>query len=1610
MNSKARIGVILLLLTCAFTGHTQVRISEFMASNSQTLMDEEGFYSDWIEIQNTSDEAVNLQNWALSDSAGTPTKWLFPSTNISARGYMVVFASGKNRTLPGKPLHTNFKLSSIGEKLFLISPGGQVASSINYPAQFPDVSYGLAMISTTSVLVSSNDAVRFLIPSNSDADLTWIKSDYSDSEWNSGVNGFGYDLHLSDPQEELYSQTCLQTKPVAYWRLNETAGTAATNIGTSAPDNVAGYMGNITLGQAGPQPPSQSSFESNNIAPMFNGSDSYVSGPYELLNDLSAFTMAGWIKPTATPGSRIGLFGQNDLVEFGFNSGNTLNLWTPSGSVTYNYPHPLNEWHHVAVVGGDGKLKIYVDGILCSSSSVNVDTFGESEYFFNIGGGGIWDGSGNFFTGQIDEVAVWFRALSDDELTMLTQTNSASADLSPYINTDVKDKLYNTSSTMYLRMPFSLTSTTALDGLKLRVRYDDGFAAWLNGHLIASANAPTNLNWQSTATARHLNSNAINWQEFNVNDAIQFLQPGNNILAVQGLNITASNTDFLIQAELMGETLFNEAQWRYFSNSTPGKINSASLDKGPIFSRAGHWPQQPSATDSLVVTTALAQAFAPLSEVTLNYRVMFKSELAIPMNDSGTNGDAVAGDGIWTATIPANIATAGQMIRYYITATDTSSNSSRWPIFPAAATSQKYLGTIVADPTVKSLLPVVWLYVENLSNAGTQNGTQASFFYQGEFYDNLNMTIHGQSSYWWNKHSYNIDLPKDHGLLYNDTRLKKIRLLSNYGDKMRMHTTLTYEVVRMGGADGHFSFPVRVQCNGSFFSVVDVVEAGNDQFVERLGRDPNGALYKVYDELSSAYGSEKKTREWEGNDDLASLIANLNEIKAIAKRAQYAYDNLDLPQTTGYFATFAISSSQDHGHKNFYMYHDNDGTGEWAILPWDVDLTWGRNWLDSQGYFTDTLFTNNVLNFYNYSQQSKSPNRLYDLFFGYTDFQQMYLRRLRTLMDTILMPPGTLSDQLVLEPLIRHYEDIMSPTNINPSDATLDMNAWGPNWGATTNRALRVEAERTISTYLVGRRNFLYNNSSATLNGTPIPSAQPTNTVIQIASWDYNPASSNLDEQYVELKNTNAYAVDVSNWKLTGAISITLRPGTVIPIGKSLYVTPSVNAFRNRNTSPHSGQGIYVQGPYSGYLSSNGNSPLTLHRDDGSIAFANTFATNVSSTIQFFSTNLVVLRLGDGIETLGNRGNSIFLDQFTTNGLPCGTLTIPNDGSNAMLISGTASSEGALSRSADGRFLSFACYNIPLTNTASLSSSLANATAANVPRAAGLLDPLGTVSLIAVTTNQFNKNNIRSAAADGLGRIWMAGATSGILAFEGEESPLIETNIINTTTLQAIEANLYFSTTKSSPGIYSIPVTADSSPLVPNLVLYAGDTSSPFAFAFNPNFTTAYVADDTLDGHGGIQRWTFTNANWQLDYVFNCLTNVGARGLAVDFSSDKPLLYFTTAESATNRLGAIVDNGAESPMILLATAGPNQIFRGVTFGPNNTLSPRLSRIQGGTSIITFTWTTFIGQSYTLEYTDNLSAPQWITFANFLATNCVTSIDVPVQGEGSRFFRLKLNRN
>ncbi len=124
-------------------------ISELMARNGATLQDGFGNTSDWIEIQNTSDEVIDLAGYHLTDNRRRPDKWTFPdSTPLEPGSYLLLFASGEDTKDPHGHWHTNFKLDADGEYLALLDSSFRVLSAYgslveDYPRQFPDIAYGV---------------------------------------------------------------------------------------------------------------------------------------------------------------------------------------------------------------------------------------------------------------------------------------------------------------------------------------------------------------------------------------------------------------------------------------------------------------------------------------------------------------------------------------------------------------------------------------------------------------------------------------------------------------------------------------------------------------------------------------------------------------------------------------------------------------------------------------------------------------------------------------------------------------------------------------------------------------------------------------------------------------------------------------------------------------------------------------------------------------------------------------------------------------------------------------------------------------------------------------------------------------------------------------------------------------------------------------------------------------------------------------------------------------------------------------------------------------------------------------------------------------------------
>lgn len=125
-------------------GTAAPRINEWVAANETGLRDEDGEFSDWIEIHNPrAEDSVSLAGWALSDDAGNPDRWRFPPVVLEPGAYLVVWASGKDRR-EGESLHTDFKLDRDGEFLQLTDPAGVGVSVLEpaYPAMEEDESFG----------------------------------------------------------------------------------------------------------------------------------------------------------------------------------------------------------------------------------------------------------------------------------------------------------------------------------------------------------------------------------------------------------------------------------------------------------------------------------------------------------------------------------------------------------------------------------------------------------------------------------------------------------------------------------------------------------------------------------------------------------------------------------------------------------------------------------------------------------------------------------------------------------------------------------------------------------------------------------------------------------------------------------------------------------------------------------------------------------------------------------------------------------------------------------------------------------------------------------------------------------------------------------------------------------------------------------------------------------------------------------------------------------------------------------------------------------------------------------------------------------------------------
>jgi CotH kinase protein/Lamin Tail Domain/Secretion system C-terminal sorting domain/Fn3 associated/Divergent InlB B-repeat domain len=142
LQSNLCILVIILLVIPISAFSQNLYINEIMSLNSSTITDEDGDFSDWIEIYNGSPSTINLEGYFISDDPDIPVKWSFPNATVEADSFLLIFASDKDRNYWPNELHTNFRLSANGESLILSDPDTLVVDYVEFPPSTEDISFG----------------------------------------------------------------------------------------------------------------------------------------------------------------------------------------------------------------------------------------------------------------------------------------------------------------------------------------------------------------------------------------------------------------------------------------------------------------------------------------------------------------------------------------------------------------------------------------------------------------------------------------------------------------------------------------------------------------------------------------------------------------------------------------------------------------------------------------------------------------------------------------------------------------------------------------------------------------------------------------------------------------------------------------------------------------------------------------------------------------------------------------------------------------------------------------------------------------------------------------------------------------------------------------------------------------------------------------------------------------------------------------------------------------------------------------------------------------------------------------------------------------------------
>jgi hypothetical protein len=565
------------------------------------------------------------------------------------------------------------------------------------------------------------------------------------------------------------------------------------------------------------------------------------------------------------------------------------------------------------------------------------------------------------------------------------------------------------------------------------------------------------------------------------------------------------------------------------------------------------------------------------TEVSLEVVVDHDPASTVPAVDDGVGADAAAGDGRFTAALPAQ--PEGSLLRVRASASAGGPAST----VPTAGDSQQYRGVVVTTGTGQ-VLPRVHLYMADgayedmVTNHVQDDQTFPVVIAVGDqVFDDGRVRVRGSTTRVLPRKSLKVELPSGYELAVPglvDEPVDEFNLTADWYDWSYVRLPPTWDLFAQEGFPELQVFKARVQLDGELLGAYTFMEGYDGTWRERNGYD-EGSFYDGF--------WDKKTRLDEGREDISALQAGLTSEDPDVRRATI-YDEVDIPSWVNLAALSVLVRRFDWTvYHNMVLYRDTEGTGRWSTLPWDLDaLT--VPCCDGIGEYVHP---------FELEEDGRDQDLVVAAMMDLPEVREMFFRRLRDLADEHLAS-GSLEAALYAEhaaalpDLVASFdawydehqawidqliEDGHAPPGSTPRSPV----------GAIDEGGSPVDAVRQLEDH------FLVDH----VGPGELPEAASAHPEVLINEVHHQPAGG-ADHGFVELHNPSDEAVDLSGWTLEGVDAV-IPHGTVLVAGGYAVLAADDPVLRD-----DTGGGLFLPAEYTNELDPAGTH-LRLLDDEGAV-------------------------------------------------------------------------------------------------------------------------------------------------------------------------------------------------------------------------------------------------------------------------------------------------------------------------------------------------------------------------------------------------------------------------